>query len=408
MKKVTLTPVLLLVGIIYGYSQFEWQTVTSPVSENLTSVFFTDPLNGYIVSESGTIISTSDGGASWQTITYPDYHFTSVYFSNGMHGCIVGWQEMLADSSAIFITQNGGEDWSSISHSRVNRLNDVFFVNDDMGWAVGSKEDLNLNCMCYTTDGGYSWGIQSSISVVGAELFGVSFRDENLGSVCGTDGAFFITNSGGSSWAMGISMPVLNLNDIYNYGMLTGCIVGDEGTALFTINNWYQYIDQTTNTTENLNAVSGAPGTNFLWAVGDNGTILYNSSYLFPWVPNESGSTENLNDVYMLSPIEGWAVGDNGTILYFNPMTRVKTLFDESSLQIYPNPVREQLHMKFDKDLAFDQLMIYSCAGQLLFTRDISPETMPLSIDVRHFDPGIYIFRFWNDHHTVIRRVVIQ
>ena len=87
--------------------------------------------------------------------------------------------------------------------------------------------------------------------------FGVSFRDEFKGTACGTDGSFFITNNGGTSWAMGISMPVLNLNDIYNFGLLTGCLVGDEGTALFTTNNWNQYIDQNTGTDENLNAVTG-------------------------------------------------------------------------------------------------------------------------------------------------------
>ncbi|MCB2221267.1 MAG: hypothetical protein KQI35_12790 [Bacteroidetes bacterium] len=408
MKKeiVTLSTILILCQI--AFTQSGWQIIPPPITENFTSVFFTDPNHGWLVSDEGTIVFTSDGGSSWQSISYPDFHFTSVYFSSNMHGCIVGWQEMLADSSAIFITENGGENWLEISHYRVNRLNDVFFIDDDTGWAVGSKDATNLNCMCYTTDGGYSWGIQSSISIIDAELFGVSFRDENLGSVCGADGAFFITSSGGLSWAMGISAPVLNLNDIYNFGMLTGCIVGDEGTALFTINNWYQYIDQTTNTTENLNAVSGAPGTNFLWAVGDNGTILYNSSYLFPWLPNESGTTENLNDVQMLSPIEGWAVGDNGTILYFNPWSGVQISSGELSLQVYPIPANDWIHIMFDKTLSFDHATIFTCEGQTMFNRDIDHKTLPMSIDVSQFEPGIYVIRFWNDYNAINRRIVIQ
>jgi len=410
MKNASFTIGFSICIILSVFSQSSWHIIPSPVSENLVSVCFPNTAYGFIISENATIIKTTDSGNSWETsYAWPGIHLNAICFPDEMLGCSVGWfNNGNVDSSLILITVDGGNLWTWIDHPAVNRFNDVFFIDNDKGWAVGSKGEQNLNCIYYTSDGGLTWSEQTGILIVGAELKGVSFRNENQGSVCGADGAFFITSNGGTSWAMGISMPVLNLNDIFNFGILNGCIVGDEGTALFTINNWYQYIDQTTNTTENLNAVSGAPGTNFLWAVGDNGTILYNSSYLFPWLPNESGTTENLNDVQMLSPIEGWAVGDNGTILYFNPWSGVQISSGELSLQVYPIPANDWIHIMFDKTLSFDHATIFTCEGQTMFNRDIDHETLPMSIDVSQFEPGIYVIRFWNDHNAINRRIVIQ
>ncbi len=389
MKKVILTLVLLFLGIISGYSQFEWQTITSPVSENLRSVFFTDPLNGFIISDAGTIMTTHDAGSTWQVVQFPDYHLESIYFSDDDHGYIVGWELQLADSSLIMKTVDGGDTWQVMNHYRVNRFYDVFFINNDVGWAVGSKADVNLNCIYYSDDGGQNWMEQTGITIVGAELLGVSFRDDQLGSTCGVDGAFFLTSSGGTSWAMDFSFPVLNLNDIYNYGTLTGCIVGDEGTALFTTNNWYQYIDQVSNTEENLNAVSGAPGTNFLWACGDNGTIIYNSTYLLPWAPQVSGTTEVLNDIQMLSPIEGWAVGDNGTILYFNPVSKMDKGYSNTELSVFPNPTTGTINIEFEPMNEEVSIQVFDLQGTSIINFQVITEDQ-CQLDLSGNASGVY------------------
>ena len=340
MKNASFTFGFFFCIIFSSFSQNSWHLFPSPVSENLVSVCFPNTANGFIISENATIIKTTDSGNSWETLyAWPGIHLNAICFSDEMHGCSVGWfNNGNVDSSLILITVDGGNLWTWIDHPAVNRFNDVFFIDNDKGWAVGSKGEQNLNCIYYTSDGGLTWSEQTGIMIVGAELKGVSFRNENQGSVCGADGAFFLTSSGGSSWAMGISMPVLNLNDIFNFGILSGCIVGDDGTALYTTNNWYQYVETTTNINENLNAVSGDATTNKLWAVGDNGTIIYTPNYLFGWVSQESGTIEDLNDICMLSEDEGWAVGNNGTILYYGPTSDVNNTFSNKEFNVFPNP----------------------------------------------------------------------
>ena len=398
----------LSVFLIYSlFSQCTWQPVISPVSEDFVSLCITDAAHVWIVSSTGTIIHTSDGGITWQTYSFPDYYFQSIHFSDNDQGCIVGWQEMPSDSSLILKTSDGGDNWSMANHVKINRLNDVYFVTNAVGWAVGSKGEWDLNCCLYTNDGGENWGIQSSISVVGAKLYGVHFRDENIGSTCGADGAFFLTNNGGTSgWALGISMPILNLNAIFNFGTLYGCIVGDEGTVLYTINNWYQYIEQTSNTDENLNGVSGDPTTNKLWAVGDNGIIIYSSNYLLGWTIQNSGVSENLNDVCMLSDTEGWAVGDNGTILHFTQATSISHIND-SQIQVYPNPANDWLHIIFAEGNTFQQMQIVNAGGQLIYKENMV-NSKDILLDVSAYPTGIYFLKIINEAKLVVKKILIE
>ena len=389
--------VLFIIGFpclifLNSLSQSSWQVVNSPVSENLVSVCFTDLMHGFIVSENATFIKTTDGGTSWQTsFAWPGIYLNDVFFCDTNQGWSVGWFDNGgADSSLILKTVDGGNLWTGTDHLPVNRFNDVFFIDCDKGWAVGSKGEQNLNCIYRTIDGGNTWSEQTSMLIVGAKLMGVSFRNENQGSVCGADGAFFLTHSGGINWSAVITMPVVNFNDIFNFGAVKGCIVGDEGTALYTINNWYQYVETTTNTTENLNAVSGDLATNKLWAVGDNGTIIYTSNYLFGWASQESGTTENLNDVCMINENEGWAVGDNGTILHFSPNVGLDLYVEKPVNSIFPNPTDGILNISLYREEPEIDILIYIGSGRTVFEKEFSNKSH-IQLDVGLFPRGVYI-----------------
>lgn len=404
--KIYLSFILIFLTLICQSQQSSWIPQNSPLADNFRSVHFIDQENGWIVSEQGNLILTKDGGNSWQTKNLTGV-LESVFFSDLNHGCIVGRTTTPADSSLIYITNDGGENWTEVNHNKINRLNDIFFANNDIGWAVGSQGELNKNCCYYTSDGGNTWIYQSSALVIGAELFGVHFRDENIGQLCGTDGAFFTTNNGGTtSWAIGISMPVINLNDIYNFGLLNGCIVGDEGTILYTINNWYQFIEQTSNTTENLNGVSGDTLTNKLWVVGDNGTILYSPYYLLGWTFQNSGVTEHLNDICMLNEMEGWAVGNNGTLLHYSPYISVNEQ-KTPDFYIYPNPAYENLIVQNDNSASFNKIQIHRVDGNIVLKKNFSGKSQ-LSIDVSKYKKGLYLVTAIGNSKKSVKKILIR
>ncbi len=96
------------------------------------SVYFPDANTGYAVGGKGTIIKTSDGGNSWDSLlSGTKYNLNSVYFINSDTGYAVG------DNGTILKTSNGGTIWIVSSSGTTNVLNSVYFINSDIGYAVG-------------------------------------------------------------------------------------------------------------------------------------------------------------------------------------------------------------------------------------------------------------------------------
>lgn len=377
-----------------------WESINSPVDEDFVSVCFTDVLNGWILSTNGTIVSTTDGGENWQTESLNSGTYASVHFTDQNHGCIVGWQ----DSSFILVTEDGGNTWSNAYHVKANRLNDVFFINENIGWAVGFKDGLNY--VLFTDNGGQTWTEQETIGVVDGELNSVSFRDQISGAACGNDGMFLITNSGGTMWALEISIPSLgvDINSVFNWDLYKGCAVGTSGTALYTTNGWAQYTETVTNTTLDLNAVSADTTTGILWAVGESGTIIYTPNYLLGWGAQTSGVTENLNDIQMLEAIDGWAVGDNGTILHYNIGSSINNV-KSPNFSIFPNPSHGQINIEFNQPIPQSELLLVDITGKIIQQQTVEENMRSTTIDGSKKASGIYFLKIKNADFTITKKV---
>lgn len=384
---------LSFIILLTCFSQQSWEQVSSPISENLKSVCFADAQHGWILSEEGTLLITQNGGSSWQTVDVGEGTYTCVHFSDQSHGCITGY----ADSSLIMKTTNGGLDWTSIGHQKAHHLNNVYFHDNDIGWAVGIRDEKNYSL--YTDDGGNTWTPQMDIFVMNAELYGVHFRDALNGNACGVGGAFFTTNSGGSTgWSMSISMPSLgvDLYSIYNWGMLNGCVVGSEGTALYTTNKWADYVETTTNTTQDLYGVSGAPGTNKIWACGEGGTIIHTPNYIFGWITQETPVNDHLNDIQMLDDENGWAVGNDGTILKYGVLPGIGEK-EVTRLEVYPNPTRGIVDCRFSIfDCRYVKIVLFDLHGREISTiveQELMPGEHSFTFNAGQLTPGVYFLK---------------
>ena len=114
-----------------------------------TGVAFTDSLIGYICAivwdGGGAIAKTVDNGDNWITKLF-NQPLQSINFpiSNaGQIGYCVG------DSGTILKTFNAGESWHNQLSNTSERLNKVFFLDNNYGFAVGDN-----GIMLRTTNGG--------------------------------------------------------------------------------------------------------------------------------------------------------------------------------------------------------------------------------------------------------------
>ncbi|MCU9950316.1 WD40/YVTN/BNR-like repeat-containing protein [Pseudomonas sp. PDM13] len=85
------------------------QARSVPVSTQLTGVSFVDANRGWAVGQWGVILSTTDGGESWQVqrlSTEEDRPLFDVHFFNAQQGVAVGlW-------SLLLTTRDGGKTWT--------------------------------------------------------------------------------------------------------------------------------------------------------------------------------------------------------------------------------------------------------------------------------------------------------
>lgn len=158
----------------------------------LKDIYFTDNNHGIAVGDNGTILKTTNGGLSWNSITSPVMRdFRAVKFINNLEGYIVGGKNYLdaIDSfSTILRTTNGGTNWTILKDDTAGILTDIKFINSSTGYICGDKATL-----LKTTNGGLNWTkiiIPNSLST---DYFNsLDFLNDHLGIVSGKYGQTYI------------------------------------------------------------------------------------------------------------------------------------------------------------------------------------------------------------------------
>ncbi|QDP01165.1 WD40/YVTN/BNR-like repeat-containing protein [Thalassotalea sp. PS06] len=93
------------------------------------------------------------------------------------------------------LTSTDGIDWQQKLVPTVSTLTRVFFLDENLGWAVG-HDSVILN----TTDGGDNWEVQMFAPELERPLFDILFTSATEGVAVGAYGRFLRTTDGGKTW----------------------------------------------------------------------------------------------------------------------------------------------------------------------------------------------------------------
>lgn len=180
-------------------SGYNWSRTFSQQSFVFLNLLqFTSKQVGYIAggfqfdgSDGGTLVKTTDGGNTWQTINYPFDDILSISFVNDN----IGYISMLTESGNIanvyvgskFIkTTDGGNSWLVIaqtpndSKSKDDTYTNIHFQNELEGFAINPKG------IFHTIDGCTTWQKEHA----GFMNF-LCFPDSHTGYAMDTSGALF-------------------------------------------------------------------------------------------------------------------------------------------------------------------------------------------------------------------------
>ncbi len=222
MKKEILI-LLLSLSLTHVFAQ-SWSKLESETDESLTAICFINPGTGYVCGANGTLLKTTNGGTSWDLLnsgtTLP---LNDICFVNPDTGFVSGgvW-----DGEGIVLrTLNGGDSWS-MSGSCSNQITSVEFINDSVGFYTGGA-----GCgtgIAMTTDAGETWVNVNNPSshIWNREVF---FVNDTIGYIVGSYEKFIKSTDGGETWTGTIDMSKGMYRGLWFTSVETGFVNGAAG-----------------------------------------------------------------------------------------------------------------------------------------------------------------------------------
>ncbi len=165
-----------------------WKKLNSTSSTYLYGISFLNDSLGFI-SGFGVILKTLDGGNTWKGLNCPTTtHLFSIYAKNNMNLMIVGGS--IPDNEGHLVsTKDGGATWN-LTKFKNTFLGTIEFIDANTGYISGGDTKANTSTIYKTMNNGNTWKIQQSNS---KRQFGASFPSLNVGYTCGLNGTVLKT-----------------------------------------------------------------------------------------------------------------------------------------------------------------------------------------------------------------------
>ncbi len=184
-------------------------SVTQVDSFPLEHIYMFDSLRGVMPSYGHLLLRTSDGGATWVSAGFPDslrkrtvYH--AVMPTAQTIIVLTGFDVSKGPTQLIVRSDDFGQTWHSYITPFRRGAWYLSFIDDDRGWAAGaagSTEGEQHDLIYNTTDGGRTWQLQlDTLNPIGYGLDQIAFLDSMNGIACGQTPKILRTSDGGITW----------------------------------------------------------------------------------------------------------------------------------------------------------------------------------------------------------------
>jgi photosystem II stability/assembly factor-like uncharacterized protein len=336
-----------------------WTSYTGSLpGYTIVDIQFVDPLKGWLAN--GQVHKTINGGQSWSQSLGNSGWVNDLYFVNDQLGWCTG------EGGKVFKTINGGLNWNSLNTGIEKNLNAVFFANENTGWVAG--EEIIMK----TIDGGETW----EESYVGySEFIKIRFFDENIGYIL-AHGLYLKTYTGGEYW------HTVNDYEIYGYAYFEDMCFSNPETGFLS-------------------------GNSYLLKTTDGGET---------WQEEPEFPDFYSNAVYFSDEMNGWIVGNDGGIFHTTTGGTVgidnpQNVSVNANLRIFPNPAKDMVQINFQTpDYISAVIEIYSLTGKKVFykpMRDLPTVDHSLTWDPGYLPDGIYFCRISAGSAVVTGKIVL-
>jgi photosystem II stability/assembly factor-like uncharacterized protein len=308
-----------------------WQWLDpQPQGNNLETVAALDAQHAVIGGDSGALLTTSDGGASWSghDLGIASSHIAALSFVDTSDGWAAVWQQDRNGGLSrdyLSHTSDGGTTWTTES-SLSGNASSVDFVDARHGWALGNDPALRKDGVWSTTNGGRTWKFHAVAGKWG--FSSIDFVDASHGwaagsttipddPMAGSTGAIFATSDGGASWhkqpfatdaGQMNTVSFVNANDGWAVG--NGSDMGGVGTIVATTNGGATWNPQSAGTDWDLHGITFVDAEHGWLPEGDS--VYATTDGGATWTARDAGIT--VTAVAFADDLHGYAVGPGGAM----------------------------------------------------------------------------------------------
>lgn len=409
-------------------SNAQWVAQNSGTSKNLRDVAMLDSLHAVCVGEGESILHTSDGGTTWQTVHTGTSTLYSVSFISKMRGVAGG------DSTVLF-TDDGGVTWTKSDSGITTSIYRVSCVDTSSMVAVGSHGYFDIYL---STDAGVSWVLKYTYSTGGANspyggFSGLAF-DGRFGVACGgsNNSSYYpqkwvSTYDGGRTWN---DMP-------FNYdgiGTLKFVSIPDTSSIFLAVDSpTWQLQPQFAMSTDEGNTWSveytldvSQSFTSLYFLNALKGFVAFTPDSLIgtedggkTWHAVDLGRVGQINGISFSDPRNGMLVEDGGLIMRTRNggITGIKQQSGArvpGNIQLYccyPNPFNPSTTITYQiARESYVSLNVYNSLGQLV--KKLVSETQQsgryhVLFDGSYFPSGVYFCKLICDGTASTTKMVL-
>ncbi len=299
-----------------------WTVQNSGTTATLYSVSTVDANVAWATGTGGVVIKTTNGGATWVTVTTPRAVDAHVICGIDTNKALVATNGS-ADAK-IHLTTNGGQTWQDVYTVAGGFINVLIMFDDMNGFAEGDPVGGNW-VLLKTTDGGFTWTSAATLPQAGSE-----YGWNNSGWRVG-DSLWFGTNNSrvykstdrGANWSYAPT-TILNSYSIAFGNAQKGVVGSETGTANRSTDGGNSWAAISTPVTGNILGMTSVSENEYWFTSNTN--VYYTSDHGTNWSTSFTGSAT----LYHLhfkglggQNAVGYAVGANGYLVkYFRgPVT---------------------------------------------------------------------------------------
>ena len=208
--------------------------------------------------------------------------------------------------SVMITAQSFAQNWQLQNSNTSNQLKGIQMLSANEGWACG-----DAGTMVHTINAGTTWSL---ITLTGADLHQVVFKDASTGIVVGDNGTVFVTTNGGTNWIAKSSGTSLQLRGAGFAGGSTFYAVGDDGAAVKSTDDGNTWTTLNAGTTERLLCVSAVDQN--VWVGAMDGLMLFSNNGGTTFTSMSSPATDDIKDIQFINASIGFAGGSNSFFMY--------------------------------------------------------------------------------------------